>query len=194
MFKNFQTHSFHIWGWLNKICFCRSCFKKKGGGGRKTSHTFEGCFWNHHNEICGSCIILSWVCHIWAWYNFVLGHIWHLSIVSFCVGPYLSIVSFCVWCLQTKSDFPCDMLERYIHTFIMCRFWEGSWQVITFIKLNTTFWNSRALAQLLSPPLISARWRVRAACVTYQSKKKKIPHFEMFPHSYWYPLISLSYQ
>ena len=107
MFKNFQTHSFHICGWLNEICFCRSCFKKKGGGGRKTSHKFEGCFWNHHNEICGSCIILSWVCHIWAWYNCVLGHIWALfhfvlghiwALFRFLFGVYRQNLIFRVTC------------------------------------------------------------------------------------------------
>lgn len=104
--------------------------------------------------------------------------------------------SFRVWCLQTKSDFPCDMLERYIHTFIMCRFWEGSWQVITFIKLDTTFSNSWALVQLVSPPLISARRRVRAAWVTYQyQKKKKSPFWNVSsqllisPHQSILPIV-----
>ena len=46
--------------------------------------------------------------------------------------------------LQTKFDFPGDMLKRDLYSIIVCGFWEGSWQVVFVNKfvIVTSFYAS----------------------------------------------------
>ena len=57
---------------------------------------------------------------------------------------YFSQFFFFLVHLQTKFDFPGDMLKRDLYSIIVCGFWEGSWQVVFVNKfvIVTSFYAS----------------------------------------------------